>query len=84
DGDRFVNEFESRDVLSKAALDQKDGLFYIIADENIKELAMNTSQEKIDKEIEEKVLYKADTLEDLARQLNMDPDHFVKTIERYN
>lgn len=84
DGDRFVNEFESCDVLSKAALDQKDGLFYIIADENIKELAMNTSQDKIDKEIEEKVLYKADTLEDLAEQLNMDPQHFVETIERYN
>ncbi|REH77204.1 flavocytochrome c [Staphylococcus felis] len=83
-GERFVNEFESRDVLSKAALEQKDGIFYIIADENIKSLAMNTSEEKIQHELEDGTLVKADTLEALAQKLNIDSHTFIKTIKRYN
>ena len=66
DGNRFVNEFESRDVLSKAALEQKDGMFYIIADANIKALAMNTSEEKIKHELNDGTLIKAESLEELA------------------
>lgn len=84
DGKRFVNEFESRDVLSKAALEQPDGLFYIIADANIKELAMNTSEDKINHELEDGTLVKADTLAALAEKLNINPDTFINTIERYN
>ena len=67
EGQRFVNEFESRDVLSKAALEQKDGIFYIIADANIKALAMNTTEDKINQELEDGTLVKADTLEALAQ-----------------
>lgn len=84
EGHRFVNEFESRDVLSKAALEQKDGIFYIIADANIKALAMNTTEDKINQELEDGTLIKADTLEVLAQKLNIDATTFVNTIERYN
>ena len=84
EGHRFVNEFESRDVLSKAALEQKDGMLYIIADENIKALAMNTSEDKINQELADGTLLKADTLEALAEKLNIDPTTFVDTINRYN
>ena len=84
EGQRFVNEFESRDVLSKAALEQKDGIFYIIADANIKALAMNTTEDKINQELEDGTLVKADTLEALAQKLNIDTTTFVNTIERYN
>ena len=45
EGKRFVNEYESRDVLTQAAIDN-GGLFYLIADEEIKKTAYNTSQEK--------------------------------------
>ncbi|MCS4485595.1 NADH-dependent flavin oxidoreductase [Staphylococcus americanisciuri] len=83
-GKRFVNEFESRDVLSKAALEQPDSMFYIIADENIKALAMNTSESKIKHELEDGTLIKADTLEALAEKLGIDTNTFVATIERYN
>ena len=69
EGQRFVNEFESRDVLSKAALEQKDGIFYIIADANIKALAMNTTEDKINQELEDGTLVKADTLEALAQKI---------------
>lgn len=45
-GKRFVDEYGSRDQLSQAAIDN-GGLFYLIADENIKETAYNTSQKKL-------------------------------------
>ena len=84
EGKRFVNEFESRDVLSQAAF-ENGGLFYIIADEEIKEMALSyTTREQIKREVEEGVIYKADTLEDLAKQINIDPEIFVETIEKYN
>ena len=82
-GDRFVDEYESRDVLSQAAIDN-GGLFYLIADENIKGTAYNTSQEKIDEQVEAGTLFKDDTLEGLAKQIKVDPAEFVKTIENYN
>lgn len=83
EGRRFVNEFEGRDVLSKAAFDQ-GGLFYIIADENIKGKAENTSEEKIQREIEQGIIIKADTLEELAEKIGVDPATFVDTINKYN
>ena len=50
----------------------KDGIFYIIADANIKALAMNTTEDKINQELEDGTLVKADTLEALAQKLNID------------
>ena len=82
-GKRFVDEYGSRDQLSQAAIDN-GGLFYLIADENIKETAYNTSQEKIDTQVEAGTLFKADTLEELAEQINIDPATLVETITNYN
>lgn len=82
-GKRFVNEYGSRDQLTQAAIDN-GGLFYLIADEAIKNTAYNTSQEKIDKQVAAGTLFKADTLEALADQLNIDPQIFVHTIHAYN
>ncbi len=82
-GKRFVDEYGSRDQLSQAAIDN-GGLFYLIADENIKETAYNTSQEKIDAQVEAGTLFLADTLEGLAEQINIDPATLVETITNYN
>ncbi|WP_315460403.1 flavocytochrome c [uncultured Streptococcus sp.] len=82
-GKRFVDEYGSRDQLSQAAIDN-GGLFYLIADENIKETAYNTSQEKIDAQVEAGTLFRADTLEELAEQINIDPTVLVETITNYN
>ena len=82
-GKRFVNEYESRDKLTQAAIDN-GGLFYLIADDEIKKTAMNTSQAKIDKEVAAGILYRADTLEELAEQLGMDPAVLVDTVAKYN
>ncbi|MBM7642634.1 flavocytochrome c [Streptococcus loxodontisalivarius] len=83
EGKRFVDEYGSRDKLSQAAIDN-GGLFYLIADDNIKATAYNTSQEKIDKQVEAGTLFRADTLEELAVQINIDPKVLVETISNYN
>lgn len=83
EGKRFVDEYGSRDTLSKAAIDN-GGLFYLIADENIKATAMNTSNEKIEEQVAAGTLYRADTLESLAEQIGVDPATLVETINNYN
>lgn len=82
-GKRFINEFAGRDVLTKAAL-AEGGLFYLIADDEIKKTAANTSQEKIDLQVEAGTLFRADTLEELAIKVGMDPEVLVATVNKYN
>ena len=82
-GERFVNEYAGRDTLAKAAI-ANGGLFYLIADETIKNSAYNTDENKIKQEIANGQLYKADTLEELAKQIKVDPDHLLASIKKYN
>ncbi|RVU71155.1 MULTISPECIES: flavocytochrome c [Lactobacillus] len=83
EGKRFVNEYAGRDTLSKAAI-KNGGLFYLVADEKIKNLAYNTNEDKIKNEIANGQLYKADTLEELAEKIKIDPETLVQTINQYN
>ena len=82
-GKRFINEFAGRDVLTKAALSE-GGLFYLIADDEIKKTAANTSQEKIDRQVEAGTLFKADTLAELALKVGIDPEVLIDTVNKYN
>lgn len=82
-GKRFVNEFAERDTLAKAAI-ANGGLFYLIADDKIKRTAYNTTQESIDSQVKADTLYRADTLEELAKQIGMDPTILKETIKKYN
>lgn len=83
DGKRFVNEFAERDTLAKAAIDN-GGLFYLIADDKIKDTAYNTTQESLDAQVKAGTLFRADTLADLAKQVGMDPATLEETIKNYN
>ncbi len=83
EGHRFINEFSGRDILTKAAIDQ-GGLFYLIADDEIKKTAANTSQEKIDLQVATGTLFRADTLEELATKVGMNPAVLTDTIKKYN
>ncbi len=83
EGQRFVNEYGTRDEISKAAL-ENGGLFYLIADQPISETAYNTNSEKIEKEVQEGVLYRADSLEELAQQLGMDATVLIQQVTLYN
>lgn len=88
EGKRFVSEYESRDVLSKAALEQTDATFYIICDQasagDPQPGGKNSWGNDIDTLIAEGSVLKADTLEDLAKQMGADPATFVAEIEKYN
>lgn len=59
-------------------------MFYLIADDKIKDTAYNTTQESIDAQVKAGTLFRADSLEDLAKQVGMDPATLVETIEKYN
>ncbi|MFB9770002.1 flavocytochrome c [Lactiplantibacillus modestisalitolerans] len=82
-GRRFVNEYGSRDELTQAAIDN-GSLFYLIADDEIKKTAYNTTQEKIDQQVAAGTLFRADSLADLAKQIKMDPAALEQTIADYN
>ena len=78
EGKRYVNEYAERDVLSKAALEQTDGIFYIICDNKIAKNADVAGMEAKGNVVV------ADTLEELAEKIGIPADTFVETIERYN
>lgn len=80
---RFVNEFAERDTLAKAAI-ASGGLFYLIADDKIKATAYNTTQESIDAQVKVGTLFRADTLADLTKQIDMKPEVLEDTIKKYN
>ncbi|MCR4434549.1 MAG: flavocytochrome c [Clostridiales bacterium] len=88
EGKRFVNEYAERDVLSKAALKQTDSMFYIICDQvtagNPQPGGKNGWGDNIDDLIKTKSVYKADTLEDLEKQLGMPSGALVAEIRKYN
>ena len=73
-----MNEYAERDVLSKAALEQTDGIFYIICDNKIAKDADVEGMEAAGNVVV------ADTLEELAEKLEIPVDTFVAEIERYN
>ena len=79
EGKRYVNEYAERDVLSKAALDQTDGIFYIICDAKIA-----SDPDRIASMEAAGNVVSADTLEELANKLGIPADTFVETIDRYN
>ena len=83
EGVRFVNEYSGRDTLTQAAIDN-GSLFYLIADDEIKKTAYNTNQEKLDKQVEEGTLFRADTIEELALQIGVEPSLLKKTVDTYN
>ncbi|ELR67886.1 Fumarate reductase flavoprotein subunit [Photobacterium marinum] len=82
-GKRFIDECESRDVLSNAFLDN-GGLIYMIADQRIRQTAANTSDETIEREIEEGIIFQADTLEALAEKIGVPAAGLQETIKKYN
>ncbi|MDR2403730.1 MAG: FAD-dependent oxidoreductase [Spirochaetaceae bacterium] len=87
-GKRFVNEYAERDVLASAALEQPNGLFYIIGDQitsgNPQSGGKNGWGDDIDTLVATKSIYKANTLADLEAQLGIPPGNLQAEIARYN
>ena len=78
-GKRFVNEYAERDVLSPLRLwNKKTHCSSIIRDAQI------VGNRDIQQMLDNGDVIKADTLEELAVKLGIDPATFVAEIEKYN
>lgn len=82
-GERYVAEDSRRDVLAQGALDQEDKIFYIINDHTEVE-DIGLPQEQVDYMVSEKMLFKGETIEELAKEINIDPSVLKETTEKFN
>lgn len=78
EGNRFINELETRDVVSAAILKQKDKQAYMVFDENVRK-----SLKAIESYISAGIVVEADTIEDLAKQMNVPADALKATMTKY-
>lgn len=77
DGERFVDEEHRRDEVAQAILKQKGKYAYLI-------LSKNVYHNKITEYIQDGFVIQADTPEELAAKIGIDPAKFKGTIEKYN
>ena len=87
EGKRFVNESTDRDTLANAIMVQPEACAYIISSsENagISKEGMTMGGHKIEDLIADGKVLKADTIEDLAAQMGVDPAVLSETVEKFN
>ncbi len=86
EGVRFVNETLDRYSISGEVLKQTDRLLYIISDTENSRISNGKTFNGFDVEemIQNGQLFRADTLEELAEQLNMEPEVLTGTVDTYN
>ena len=78
-GKRFINEMETRDVVSAAELEQEGQYAYIIFDQRLRE-----GLKAIEKYVTNGLTVQGDTFEDLAKEINVDPAVFAETMNNWN
>lgn len=81
EGKRFIDETGDRFMITDELMQQTDSLAYFICDKKCSDYPSEERQETL---IRRNLLFKADTLEDLAEQIGCDPSVFSKTIEDFN
>ena len=86
DGNRFVDEGERRDVMTKALFEQEDAYMWIVLDShNYPTMdTRNNFNETIQELVDQKRAFMADTLEDLAAQINVDPANLKTAVDEFN
>lgn len=78
EGKRFVNELDTRDVVSAAILEQTEGYSYLLFDQKVRE-----SLSSIEKYISAGLVVEADTVEGLAELIGVDANNLKNTMETY-
>ena len=78
-GVRFTNELLTRDAVSAAELAQDGQFAYIIFDQNLRDHLKAT-----DKYVKAGITVQADTIEELAGLLGIEPDVLAKTLADWN
>lgn len=79
DGKRFVNEIDTRDVVSEATLKQEGKTSFLFFDEGVRE-----SLKAIEKYVDMGLTTEADSIEELANSLDINSDNLKETVEIYN
>ncbi len=79
DGNRFINELETRDKVSQGELEQAGSSVWILFDEKVHENFTATN-----KYINNGYVKQGDTIEDLAKAIEVDEATLVATIDKYN
>lgn len=87
EGKRYVKEDGRRDELSKAILEQPDTLTWKILDSHVTEDLLggvSYTGEKIEDMVDNKYVFKADSLEELAGLLGIPAESLIKTVDEFN
>lgn len=85
-GERFVEELERRDVISKAILAQEGRYAYQFWNQEIADIGktIEVHQDEYEQLIKEGTLYKADTIEDAANFFKVDVKTLKETVSKVN
>ena len=81
EGLRYISENSERDVLSKAALAQTDGVFYGVGDA---EMIATQGETKINESEAMGYIFIGDTLEEVAEKAGVDAEALIETVKKYN
>ncbi|MEY8461117.1 FAD-dependent oxidoreductase [Eggerthellaceae bacterium 24-137] len=86
EGKRFVNETLGRNEIAHAQIEQTDEMCYLISDANNCGIENGYNMFGIDTQqlLANGKLFTADTLEDLAAAIAIDPTTFVTSVNQYN
>lgn len=78
EGNRFVNELETRDVVSASILAQPNEESWLVFDTAVRE-----SLSAIEKYINEGIIVEANTIEELAEKTGINKENLVATMNKY-
>ncbi|MDO5701735.1 MAG: flavocytochrome c [Lachnospiraceae bacterium] len=79
EGKRFTDELLTRDVVSAAELEQTGSYAYIIFDQKLRD-----GLKAIEKYVSTGITVQGDTIEDLAKQIEVDPTVLAETLKNWN
>ncbi|SCY96507.1 flavocytochrome c [Alkaliphilus peptidifermentans] len=79
EGKRFVNELQTRDVVSEAILEQDGKTSFLLFDEGVRE-----SLSAIEGYVRQGLTKEGETIEELAEVLGIDSEILMATLETYN
>lgn len=87
EGVRFVAEDSRRDVMAAAILAQTDSCMWLISSQKnslLDENGLNKYGRKLTTLLANGTVYMADTLEELAEKIGLDPQVMVESVNKYN
>lgn len=84
--ERFVDEAQGRNYITRYEMEQPDGMCYLISDANSCLIKDGQNLMGIEEEmlLSQGKCYKADTLADLAAQVGLDPETLKGTVATFN